>query len=74
MYGMYGSVGSVGPQTSNPFIKKPGSEGVENNPFTAQKTDDKQGQANQFDPQKLFEGGTVGLKNKVPEGQFSMIG
>lgn len=70
MYGMYGSIDSVGAKGVNPFITKPGAANSDNNPFTAQANNDK----NNFDPAKLFEGGTVGLGPETEAKQRLTIG
>lgn len=61
MYGMYGSVDSIGSKSKNPFITKPGvQESGQSNPFTANNNNNED--KTNFDPQKLFNSGTVGLQ------------
>ncbi len=60
MYGMYGAIDGVGQKGRNPFIQQPGAKGAENNPFTANKPEDKTNQSPEFGLQMQQDG--VGLK------------
>lgn len=73
MYGMYGSIDSIGSKGKNPFIQQPGQNGVQNNPFTANKPDDNNGGG--FDASQLFKSQQVGInQNPLPEVQKATIG
>lgn len=61
---MYGRVDGIGSNPDNPFVKKPGTQGVGSNPFSANK---KEEDRTNFDPQTLFASNTVGLKKETPE-------
>lgn len=68
---MYGKIDSIGSQPTNPFIKKPGAQGVQNNPFVSNKQEEDR---TNFNPQNLFASNTVGLKKDTPELQERTIG
>lgn len=74
MYGMYGSIDSIGSKSKNPFLHGPGQQqGVQNNnPFTASNNEDKGGG---FDASQLFKQQQVGInQNPLPEVQKATIG